>query len=143
MRDAADLDAAMTFVKSRYDLNLGLWDLARDPALRETLLEREAIAPPSAAPTVVPGELVAKATEKATEPREAEAAELDGRRRHHQAVWPTLSREGWHIPPWQREGVDYRLAAGPRPIAFRRELRRTSAVPLARHPKTASRPRAA
>jgi hypothetical protein len=113
VRDAADLDAAMTFVKSRYDLNLGLWDLAREPALRETLLEREAIALPSAAPTVVPGELAAKATEKATERREAEAAELDGRRRHHQAIWPTLSREGWHIPPWQREGVDYRLAAGP------------------------------
>ena len=35
-----DLDAALTFVKSRYDLNLGLWDLARDPVLR-TLLQRQ------------------------------------------------------------------------------------------------------
>jgi hypothetical protein len=61
----------------------------------------------------VPAELATKATEKATERRDAEAAELDGRRRHHQAIWPGLSRLGRHIPSWQREGVDYRFAVGP------------------------------
>ncbi len=67
--------AALTFVKSRYDLNLGLWDLARDAALRETLLTREGIAAPIERPAVVPEELARKATEKAAERQEAEATE--------------------------------------------------------------------
>lgn len=117
--DPADLEAALTFVKSRYDLKLGLWDLARDRALRETLLRREQMAQPPTPRVAVPEELSAKASEKAAEQRETKAAELEARHRHHEAVWPALSRLGWYIPPWQGEGVSYRLPAGPRiPSAY-------------------------
>jgi hypothetical protein len=113
LRDPVDLDAAFKFVRSRYDLNLGLWDLARDPALRATLLQREEVPQPTARPASVPSELATKAAEKATERREAEAEELEGRRRNHEVLWPALSRAGWHIPSRQREGVEYRYAVGP------------------------------
>jgi hypothetical protein len=113
IQDPVDLDAALTFVRSRYDLKLGLWDLARDPALRTTLLQREEIERPKRTRTAAPAELVRRAKEKADERREEKEAELDGRRRHHKAIWPTLSRLGFKIPSWQREGVDYRFGIGP------------------------------
>lgn len=40
LREAADLDAAHKFALSRYDLNVGLLDLARDRILRTSLLTR-------------------------------------------------------------------------------------------------------
>lgn len=112
VRDPVDLDAALTFVRSRYDLNLGLWDLARDPLLRATLLQREEIEPPRRSRTAAPSELVTKAKEKADERQTEAEAQRDGRRRHHEAIWPTLSKLGFQIP-WQREGVDYRFGVGP------------------------------
>lgn len=84
LREPVDLDAALTFVRSRYDLSLGLWDLARDPALRTTLLQREESPQPAAGPVSVPSELATKLAEKATHRRNAEATKLDGRRRHRQ-----------------------------------------------------------
>lgn len=54
IRDPADLDAALTFVKSRFDLNVGLWDLARNPALRKALLAPAGIAAPVATPAAIP-----------------------------------------------------------------------------------------
>lgn len=113
MQDPVDLDAALTFVRSRYDLKLGLWDLARDPLLRATLLQREEVEEPSRTRVAAPAELVTKAKDKAEERREDKEAELDGRRRHHEAIWPTLSALGFKIPSWQREGVDYRFGIGP------------------------------
>jgi hypothetical protein len=45
---AADLNAAFELVLSRYDLKIGLWDLARDSGLRESLLTpRQVQAAPS------------------------------------------------------------------------------------------------
>jgi hypothetical protein len=113
VRDPVDLDAALTFVRSRYDLSLGLWDLARDPLLRATLLQREEIEQPKRSRTAAPAELVTKAKEKADERQEEEEAQRNSRRRHHEAIWPTLSKLGFQIPSWQREGVDYRFAVGP------------------------------
>jgi hypothetical protein len=113
VRDPVDLDAALTFVRSRYDLSLGLWDLARDPVLRATLLQREELPPATSAPASVPAELAAKATEKAAERREEKAVELDARRKHHEAIWPTLSHLGWQMPHQQRKGVAYEFAVGP------------------------------
>ena len=112
-RDPVDLDAALTFVKSRYDLNLGLWDLARDPVLRATLLQREELSQPVTGPAAVPSELAAQSAEKATNRQQAETTELDGRRRLHEAIWPTLSRLGWQLPPWEKERFKYRLPVGP------------------------------
>lgn len=113
VRDPVDLDAALTFVRSRYDLDLGLWDLARDPLLRATLLQREEREQPKRSRTPAPAELVTQAKEKAEQRCEDKEAELDGRRRHHEAIWPTLSKLGFRIPSWQRDGVDYRFGVGP------------------------------
>lgn len=112
VRDPVDLDAALTFVRSRYDLNLGLWDLARDPVLRETLLQRSETDQPKRSRTAAPTELVTKAKEKADERQAEEEAQREGRQRHHDAIWPTLSKLGFEMP-WQREGVDYRFGVGP------------------------------
>jgi hypothetical protein len=40
---AGDLNGALTLVLSRYDLNLGRWDLARDAGLRESLLSPKTV----------------------------------------------------------------------------------------------------
>jgi len=113
IRDPVDLDASFTFVRSRYDLDLGLWDLARDPVLRSTLLQRDEVQQPKKTRAAAPAELVAKAKEKADERQEADAEQREGRRALHELIWPTLSKLGFFIPSWQGEGVDYRLAVGP------------------------------
>jgi len=112
LRDPVDLDAALTFVKSRYDLHLGLWDLARDPVLR-TLLQREEPSRTGTSSMSVPTELAVMADEKAARRQEAKAAEAEGRGQHHELIWPTLSALDWQVPPWQSEGQSYRLAFGP------------------------------
>lgn len=112
VRDPVDLNAALTFVKSRYDLDLGLWDLARDPVLR-TLLQREEQPRTATSAASVPSGLRRKADLAASARQDAKAAELEGRRRHHDAIWPILSGLGWQVPPWQSEGQSYRLSFGP------------------------------
>lgn len=54
-RKAADLEAARALLHSRYDLRIGIWDLASNRVLRDTLLEEAAgpSAPPTG-PTQVP-----------------------------------------------------------------------------------------
>ncbi len=51
-QDAADLEAARALLEARYDLKLGIWDLASNPTLRKTLLDTSPVqlAPPVAVP---------------------------------------------------------------------------------------------
>jgi hypothetical protein len=54
-RNAADLEAARALLHSRYDLRIGIWDLASNRVLRDTLLD-ETVGPsaPPTEPTQVP-----------------------------------------------------------------------------------------
>jgi hypothetical protein len=51
-QDPADLEAARALLEARYDLKLGIWDLASNPTLRKTLLDSVPI--PAAPPAVAP-----------------------------------------------------------------------------------------
>ncbi len=114
VRDPADLEAALAFMRSRYDLKFGLWDLARDRILRTTLLKPEVYAGPSAEPAPVPTELKASGKANLDERLAAKSAEREARRRVHQAVWPSLEHRGWEIPKHRRDGEEYHLPVGPR-----------------------------
>jgi hypothetical protein len=55
-RDSADLEAARSLLHSRYDLKIGIWDLAGNRVLRSTLLDESGTpAPPSEAAQVPHG----------------------------------------------------------------------------------------
>ena len=54
--NAADLAAACELVAGRFDLNLGLWDLARDPLLRKTVLKPKDLNEPEDREIVMPAE---------------------------------------------------------------------------------------
>lgn len=112
VQGASDLEAAFTFVKSRYDLRFGLWDLARDPILRESLLEPEEQKAPSPEPMSVPEELAESAKERGREREQARLAERSARDALHEKIWPSLKDRGWRFFPG-KEGTEYRLAAGP------------------------------
>ena len=63
-QDPADLEAARGLLEARYDLKLGIWDLASNPTLRNTLLDASPVL--SAPPFVVP---IPQAAERRVEAR--------------------------------------------------------------------------
>ena len=114
--NAADLDAALAFVLSRYDLKFGLWDLARDPGLRESLLspeELEATRSPSAtipAPSAtIPAKLKASAIRSKTARMKKARSEEDSRERLHGVLWPHLKKRGWRTWDGKAKGRSYIL----------------------------------
>ncbi len=139
-RNAADLEAALTFLLSRYDLDVGVWDLVRDPGLRTSLLSpgKREVSPTGAAG--VPEALQAEANERAAflkaleERRRADQAraetaratrrlkEEDSRPRFHELRWPSLCKRNWrmwdHDPQWstvlkaKAPGTEYFLPLG-------------------------------
>jgi len=114
-RDPAGLQAAVTFRRTRYDLELGLFDLARDEGLREALLtiepgpqlEHDAIPAPTEVTENLDSLLGARADVQET------AAE--GEARVDAVVWPMVQALG---QGWTRETTDnghpadYQLAFG-------------------------------
>lgn len=72
--DAAGLEAARMLLLKRYDLKLGLWDLALNPVLRSTVLESLPVQPVSDDPVQAPASAWKRAerkAEKTTAKREA------------------------------------------------------------------------
>ena len=91
-RSAADLEAALTFVLSRYDLDIGLWDLARDPGLRESLLSPEELEALHSHPIVVPEKLRAAAAKTKSARKKQRSSESVARRRIHGSLEHLLAR---------------------------------------------------
>ncbi|WP_156994341.1 HIRAN domain-containing protein [Pseudonocardia acaciae] len=52
--DSAHLEASRVLLQARYDLKIGIWDLARNPTLRQTLLDPTPIAAPPTATAPIP-----------------------------------------------------------------------------------------
>jgi hypothetical protein len=100
--DAGGLEAARMLLLTRYDLKLGLWDLALNPVLRATVLESLPVRP-------APGELAqAPANEWKRAERKAEkaTARREATRRAVGEVNAVLQQElaflGWTIDRWGR-----------------------------------------
>jgi hypothetical protein len=62
--DPSDLEAARTLLAARYDLNIGIWDLASNPTLRASLLDVVPVRPPPPVQVEVPAAAQARAKSK-------------------------------------------------------------------------------
>jgi hypothetical protein len=109
---AADLYAALELVLSRYDLKIGLWDLARDSGLRESLLTPKQLqaAPPSAAQ--MPEAVRASAAKSQRVRANRQQAEAGKRRSLHASLWPLLEQRGWFTWDSEAVGEKYIFRAG-------------------------------
>jgi hypothetical protein len=109
---AADLNAAFELVLSRYDLNIGLWDLARDAGLRESLLTPKHVhaAPSSAAP--MPEAVRASAERSRRVRANRQQVETEQRRSLHPSLWPLLQQRGWRTWDSESEGEKYIFPLG-------------------------------
>jgi hypothetical protein len=63
-QDPSDLEAARALLQSRYDLTIGIWDLASNPTLRATLLEVVEVRPAPPVEVAVPAAARARAKSK-------------------------------------------------------------------------------
>jgi hypothetical protein len=92
-RDPADLEAARALLQARYDLKIGIWDLAGNPVLRRTLLHPAPVtaAPPQAA--AVPPSAARRAHQKVTAITSEQAA-----------MRAALDQVAAHLGPLHRQG---------------------------------------
>ncbi len=109
LMDPVDLDAALAFLRARYDLTFGLWDLARDPILRDSLLTKSASRELDATPAPVPAEVMESARSKAEERASSKAREKMERKRVDSVIGSALSAAGW-----QKVKRGYQFPAGPK-----------------------------
>ena len=65
-RDPADLEAARSLLEARYDLKIGIWDLASNSTLRQTLLDVTSVLPPPPATLAVPVAAAKRAEARST-----------------------------------------------------------------------------
>jgi hypothetical protein len=95
--DAAGLEAARMLLLKRYDLKLGLWDLALNPVLRSTVLESLPVQPAPDEPVQAPARAWKRAERKAedaTARREAKQLKI---RRVNAALKQELEPVGWRL----------------------------------------------
>jgi hypothetical protein len=144
-RDPADLEAARTLLQARYDLKIGIWDLAGNPVLRRTLLQPSPITAPPPETAAVPPAAARRARRKVaaiTSEQAAVRAALDQISAH---LGP-LHRQGWKT----QEPGSLRLALtdefprwnGPEPLVWlhliisKRQAEVTGFALLYNHPDT-------
>jgi hypothetical protein len=72
--DPTHLDAARSLLQSRFDLRIGLWDLARNPVLQETLLTPIPVDPPSTQAVEIPTAAVRRNEQRAARTAERREA---------------------------------------------------------------------
>jgi len=105
-RDASHLEASRALLQARYDLKIGIWDLARNPILRQTLLDANPIdaapdsatAMPSSARQRAEGHVNATLAKRATK-REIWDSMLAGLQPLIQMGWDPIDKYGrhWHL----------------------------------------------
>jgi hypothetical protein len=73
-QDPAPLEAARSLLESRYDLKIGIWDLAGNPTLRQTLLDTVPVAAAPAREAAVPTAAAERAQARVTAKMDEAAA---------------------------------------------------------------------
>ena len=102
--DPSDLEAARALLAARYDLKLGIWDLAQNPTLRQTLLQSvpQPQAPEETAPVAPTAMARAKReVDKTMVKRSAQAAGLAAVMRRLEP----LRQAGWTSQPGRPESL--------------------------------------
>lgn len=74
-RDPANLEAARLLLEARYDLKIGIWDLASNPTLRQTLLDVNPVLSPPPVTAAVPVAAAKRAEARVDAKMAAKAAE--------------------------------------------------------------------
>jgi hypothetical protein len=105
-RDASHLEASRELLQARYDLKIGIWDLARNPILRQTLLDANPIAAAPDSATAMPssarqraeGHVNATLANRAAK-REIWDSMLAGLQPLIQMGWDPIDKYGrhWHL----------------------------------------------
>jgi hypothetical protein len=116
VRNPNDLQAAQEFVMNRYDLDIGLWDLARDPVLRETLSRPGEVENVNMTQISVPKPVVNAAASARAAKERSVLSEKQAREKVHGVLWPQLDGLGehsWSVPPNIWTGWVYLLQIGP------------------------------
>jgi len=90
-RDPSDLEAARTLLAARYDLKLGLWDLARNSTLRDALLHPSPVEPVAPGVAPLPATAVSRAKVLAGELRSHQTE----RRESKETIGAKLANFGW------------------------------------------------
>lgn len=93
-QDPSNLEAARTLLQARYDLNIGIWDLANNPILRRTLLTPSENSPAPVVATPIP-EAAARRAETRVAARIAERTERDEALRRILQHARALKKAGW------------------------------------------------
>jgi hypothetical protein len=99
-------------VLSRYDLKLGLWDLARDAGLRESLLSPKTINAAPAITSHMPETVASSAARSETSRNKRHQSEAELRGRLHHVLWPLLQQRGWRTWDPASVGKTYILPQG-------------------------------
>jgi hypothetical protein len=103
-RDPANLEAARAFVQTRFDLRIGIWDLAENPSLRTSLLEPTPVRPAPIEPASVPKGSTKRASEYVEAQHENEQKH-DAFRRSMKRPLTALEPLGWTSPVEHEQGV--------------------------------------
>jgi hypothetical protein len=122
-RDPADLEAARTLLQARYDLKLGIWDLADNPTLRRTLLQSSPIAAAPSQAAAVPAAAARRARQKVASITSEQAAMNTALDRISDCLEP-LHQQGWKTqgPGNLRLGLTEEFSRwnGPEPLVWLR-----------------------
>ncbi len=95
--DAAGLEAARMLLLKRYDLKLGLWDLALNPVLRSTALETLPVQPAPEEPVHAPAREWKRAERKAEDATARGEAKRLKIRQANAALKQELEPDGWRL----------------------------------------------
>ena len=74
-QDSSGLESARSLLEARYDLRIGIWDLASNPTLRQTLLDVTPVRPPPPSAVAVPTAAAKRAEARVDAKMAAKAAE--------------------------------------------------------------------
>lgn len=107
------LEAARRLKKQRLDLNLGIWDLVNDDALRSSLLEQEPLDPASNEIADLPSEYEKRASEALDERKRSRMNSEAERDQQLSAISTILVADGWEQNELRNNAFTFTLATAP------------------------------
>ncbi len=95
--EASDLEAARMLLLNRFDLKLGLWDLALNPVLRATVLDSSPVEPAPEQPGQAPAAARASAKREAAKATTRRETSKRAAANVMRALHRTLAQGGWRL----------------------------------------------